>query len=72
MDNFKASVNKEMFLQSEEKDAEIKELHSHIDKLLNFVSACRYAGPDGLDDLKEDASRLYKEYTRETILVKRG
>lgn len=44
-----------------EKDAEIERLEKKLIRLLYFVSACRYAGPDGLETLKTEATILYGE-----------
>jgi hypothetical protein len=33
--------------------------------LTDFVSACRYAGPDGLDTLKAEAWELYRRILEE-------
>lgn len=42
---------------------EIKELKTRMNALMEFVSACRYAGADGLDRLQSEARALYASYT---------
>ena len=38
---------------------DIKRLKVRVAELEEFVSACRYAGPGGLEMLKQDAIRLF-------------
>ena len=37
---------------------EITRLKARIAELEQFISACRYAGPGGLDRLKQEATKL--------------
>lgn len=40
---------------------QIKAKDARIKELLDFVSACRFAGRDGLETLKSEAQRLYAQ-----------
>jgi hypothetical protein len=39
-------------------EVEVEELRARVALLEEFVSACRYAGPGGLERLKQEATKL--------------
>jgi hypothetical protein len=41
-----------------ERNLEIERLRHRIFELEEFVSACRYAGPDGVEQLRKEAQEL--------------